>query len=51
LAQKQAFLELRSISNRVTIGDDEWDMEGAISALTRGLYKLIDELLPLEKLP
>jgi futalosine hydrolase len=51
LAQKQAFLELRSISNRVAIGDDDWDMEGAISALTAGLHQLIDELLRLEKLP
>lgn len=45
LAEKQKFLEVRSISNRVKIGDDEWDMEGSIRALTVGLHKVIDYLL------
>ena len=45
LAERQKFLEVRSISNLVKIGDDEWDMEGSIRALTEGLYKVIDYLL------
>lgn len=44
LAEQQKFLEVRSISNLVKIGDDEWDMEGSIRALTAGLHKLIDYL-------
>ena len=45
LAEQQNFLEVRSISNLVKIGDDEWDMEGSIRALTAGLHKVIDYLL------
>jgi adenosylhomocysteine nucleosidase/futalosine hydrolase len=45
LAERQKFLEVRSISNLVKIGDDEWDMEGSIRALTAGLHKVIDYLL------
>lgn len=45
LAEQQKFLEVRSISNLVKLGDDEWDMEGSIRALTAGLHKLIDYLL------
>ncbi|HOY23576.1 MAG TPA: hypothetical protein PK002_10510 [Cellvibrio sp.] len=45
LAEQQKFLEVRSISNMVKIGDDEWDMEGSIRALTAGLHKVIDYLL------
>ncbi len=45
LAEQQKFLEVRSISNRVKIGDDEWDMEGSIRALTAGLHKVIDYFL------
>jgi futalosine hydrolase len=45
LLEQQKFLEVRSISNRVKIGDDDWDMEGSIRALTEGLYKVIDHLL------
>jgi len=45
LAEQQAFFEVRSISNLVNIGDDQWDMEGSIRALTAGLHKLVDYLL------
>lgn len=45
VAEQQKFLEVRSISNLVKIGDDEWDMEGSIRALTVGLHKVIDYLL------
>jgi adenosylhomocysteine nucleosidase/futalosine hydrolase len=45
LAEQQKFLEVRSISNLVKIGDDEWDMEGSIRALTVGLERVIDYLL------
>ncbi len=45
LAEQQAFLEVRSISNLVKIGDDEWDMEGSIQALAAGVHKVIDHLL------
>lgn len=45
LAEQQNFLEVRSISNLVKIGDDEWDMEGSIRALATGLHKVIDYLL------
>lgn len=49
LAEQQKFLEVRSISNLVKIGDDEWDMEGSIRALTVGLHKVIDYLLAIKK--
>ena len=45
LAEQQKFLEMRSISNLVKIGDDQWDMEGSIRALTAGLHRVIDYLL------
>lgn len=45
LAEQQKFLEVRSISNVVRIGDDDWDMEGSIRSLTRGLEQVIDYLL------
>ncbi len=45
LAEQQKFLEVRSISNLVKIGDDDWDMEGSIRALTVGLHKVVDYLL------
>lgn len=48
LAEQQKFLEVRSISNRVKIGDDEWDIEGSIRALTAGLHKVIDYLLAMK---
>ena len=44
-SEYQKFLQLRSISNVVKIGDDDWDMDAAIESLTEGLYKLIDFLL------
>ena len=49
LAEQQKFLEVRSISNRVKIGDDQWDMEGSIRALTAGLHRVIDYLLAIKK--
>jgi futalosine hydrolase len=45
LAEQQKFLEVRSISNIVKLGDDNWAMEGSILALTEGLHKVIDHLL------
>ena len=45
LAEQQKFLEIRSISNLVKIGDDSWDMGGSIRALTRELNRLVDYLL------
>lgn len=45
LAEQQKFLQVRSISNVVKIGDDKWDMEGSIRALTAGLHKVVDYLL------
>lgn len=45
LAEEQKFLQLRSISNVVKIGDENWDMEGSIRSLTKGLHKVIDFLL------
>lgn len=43
--ENQRFLQLRSISNVVRIGDDDWDMEGSVLALTAGLHQLINYLL------
>lgn len=48
LAEGQKFLEVRSISNEVKIGDEEWDMEGSIRSLTAGLHKVIEYLLASE---
>lgn len=45
LQENQGFLELRAISNLVNIGDDNWDMQGSVQALTDGLHKLVDLLL------
>ena len=45
LQEKQKFLELRAISNKVEIGDDKWDMQGSVLALTAGLHRLIDTLI------
>lgn len=41
----QRFLQVRSVSNVVKIGDEDWDMEGSILALTAGLHQLINFLL------
>lgn len=49
LAEQQKFLEVRSVSNIVKIGDDDWDMDGSIRALTAGLHKVIDNLLATKK--
>ncbi|MFZ6653670.1 hypothetical protein [Undibacterium sp. TJN19] len=45
LQEKQAFLELRAVSNFVDIHHDEWDMQGSVKAMTAGLHQLIDSLL------
>lgn len=45
LNEQQKFLEIRSISNVVKIGDDDWDMDGSIRALTSALGRLVDYLL------
>ena len=42
LLEQQKFLELRAISNTVEIGDDNWDMQGSVRALTAGLHRLLD---------
>jgi len=42
--EKQAFLELRAISNLVQIGNDQWDMPTSIAAMTQGLHQLINYL-------
>jgi len=42
--ENQAFLELRAISNLVQIGNDQWDMNGSVLAMTTGLHRLIDYL-------
>ncbi|MCU6434657.1 hypothetical protein LPB67_12845 [Undibacterium sp. Jales W-56] len=44
LQENQRFLELRAISNVARIGDDDWDMQASVEALTDGLHRLIDEL-------
>ncbi|MBI3285139.1 MAG: purine phosphorylase [Burkholderiales bacterium] len=44
LQEKQRFLELRSISNVVQPCEDNWDMQGAVRAMTAGLHQLIDLL-------
>jgi adenosylhomocysteine nucleosidase/futalosine hydrolase len=45
LQEQQTFLELRAISNMVKIGDDNWDMQGSVLALTESLHRLIDLLI------
>ena len=46
--EQQAFLELRAISNVVKMGDDNWDMQGSVQALTAGLHRLLNDLLKTE---
>lgn len=45
LAEQQKFLQVRSISNPVEIGNEDWDMEGSVRALAAGLHKVVDFLL------
>jgi len=42
--EQQDFLEIRAISNKVDINNDQWDMQSSVQALTTGLHKLIDYL-------
>lgn len=42
LQEKQRFMQIRSISNLVGIGDHDWEMHAAVAALTTGLHQLID---------
>jgi len=44
LQEQQRFYEVRSISNVVQPGDDDWDLEGSVRNLTDGLNHLIDVL-------
>mgnify|MGYP003384514160 CR=1 FL=1 len=44
LIENQKFLELRAISNLVSLDDTDWDMEQSVAALTKGLHQLIDHL-------
>lgn len=43
--ERQAFLELRTVSNIVSTTDDQWDMQGSVSAMTAALHQLIDDCL------
>lgn len=45
LQEKQKFLELRAISNVVKIGDDDWNIQGSVLALTNGLHLLLDTIM------
>ncbi|WP_018746330.1 phosphorylase family protein [Chitiniphilus shinanonensis] len=41
----QRFYQVRAISNVATVVHDEWDFEGSIRNMTRGVETLIDYLL------
>ncbi|RYG37190.1 MAG: purine phosphorylase, partial [Chitinophagaceae bacterium] len=45
IAENQRFLQVRSVSNFVRIGDDNWDFVSSIQSLTQALYKMIDYLI------
>lgn len=45
LAQQQKFLQLRTLSNWVSLENDEWDMQGSTQQLALDLRLLIDQLL------
>lgn len=45
LAERQPFLQVRAISNRVEVSAEEWDFSGSIRSLTEGLHKVIEQLL------
>ncbi|RYY76566.1 MAG: purine phosphorylase [Gammaproteobacteria bacterium] len=45
LAEDQKFLQVRSISNVVKVGEEDWDMDGSTRALAKGLNKVVDFLL------
>lgn len=45
IAENQPFLQVRTVSNKVQIGDDQWDMVGSIQKLADGLNKVIEHLL------
>lgn len=45
LQEQQRFYQVRSISNIVKPGHDDWDMEGSVRALTAGLHKVVDDLV------
>ena len=44
LAENQPFLQVRSVSNMVKIGEDNWDFADSIRKLTEGLHEVIDYL-------
>lgn len=45
LAERQKFLQVRSISNYVDISGGDWDLVGSIKQLTEGLHKVIEQIL------
>lgn len=44
LQENVPFIELRAISNVVQPGHDDWDMDGAVSALHAALHQLLAQL-------
>ncbi|MNW18458.1 hypothetical protein D3C71_2180350 [compost metagenome] len=44
LQENVPFIELRAISNVVQPGHDDWDMDGAVSALHAALTQLLTQL-------
>ncbi|MBV8048950.1 MAG: purine phosphorylase [Paludibacterium sp.] len=44
LQEGQRFYEVRSISNVVKLGHDDWDLDASVANLTEGLTRLIDSL-------
>ena len=42
--ERQAFLQLRTVSNIVSTTDDQWDMQGSVRAMTAALNELISHL-------
>ncbi|WP_028456437.1 phosphorylase family protein [Chitinilyticum litopenaei] len=45
LQEEQRFLEVRAVSNRVTLDDEAWDFQASLHALGQGLNRVIDHLL------
>ncbi len=43
--EKQRFYEIRTISNEVKLGHDDWDMDGSVRQLAHDLHRFIDFLL------
>lgn len=45
LQEKQRFYEIRTVSNEVKLGHDDWDMDGSVRQLAHDLHRFIDFLL------